>query len=63
MHLRFTVVFLDLIYFTILYECLFGGLFPFFIKKTSQYIRCVCLFLNFFQSTISSKFCTAFYAP
>ena len=36
MHLRFTVVFLDLIYFTILYECLFSGLFPFFIKKTSN---------------------------
>lgn len=36
MHLRFTVVFLDLIYFTILYECLFCGLFPFFIKKTSN---------------------------
>ena len=35
MHLRFTVVFLDLIYFTILYECLFCGLFP-FIKKTSN---------------------------
>lgn len=36
MHLRFTVVFLDLIHFTILYECLFCGLFPFFIKKTSN---------------------------
>ena len=36
MHLRFTVVFLDLIYFTILYECLFVIFFPSSSKKTSN---------------------------